>query len=474
VRRVVGLAVLAAMVTLAGCSGRTTGPNDVGRTSATLTATARCDAGETCRWYWELWRGGRSNVGRTAVSGPVKGPTGDVKLTKTLTDLNPGTTYHWDLCGSPDNGAHYACVGPSGKPNQGDFEEFTTAPQHTLAERWNGTGWSVQPTPTVAGEHFATLLGVSCPSTAACTAVGGQDGVHLRVVRWNGTSWALQAPPEPSSSFDSILQGVSCPTAAECLAVGAYTPFTDPNGSRTLAERWNGTAWTITTPAALPDDGSLGGVACSAAGACTAVGSQFVNSRWQTLAERWNGTSWTVQTTPNGAIGASFLSGVSCSSATSCVAVGYETTGATIDKRDSLALHWNGSSWTVQPTPHPAGAYTTLSGVSCTAANACTAVGYRDDGGTHTPIVERWNGTSWSLQSTPAVSGGGELWGVSCSSGTACTAVGSRGAPTASTLAMRWNGSSWALQSTPSTPGGASELFGVSCLSTTACTAVGF
>ena len=365
--------------------------------------------------------------------------------------------------------------GPSGKPNQGDSEQFATAPpQHTLAERWDGSAWSAQATPTVAGEHAATLDGVSCPSSTVCTAVGGYDVEHLRAVRWNGTSWALQAPVEPSSSFTRSSTASRARRQPESLAVGAYTPFSDPNGSRTLAERWNGTAWAIMTPAALPDDAGLGGVACSAAGACTAVGSQFTNSGWRTLAERWNGTSWTVQAMPNGAVGASFLSGVSCASATSCVAVGYETTGGTSDKRDSLALHWNGSSWTIQATPHPAGAYTTLSAVSCTAANACTAVGYRDDGGTHTPIVERWNGTSWSLQSTPSVSGPGELWGVSCSSATACTTVGWHGTPTASTLAMRWNGSTWSVQSTPSSPGGVSKLFGVSCPSAAACTAVGF
>jgi hypothetical protein len=473
-RWAVRLLVVATAV-LAGCSGHTTGTTNVGRTAATLTATARCDSGETCRWYWELWIGERSNVGRTAVSGPVNGPTGDLKITKTLTDLNPGTTYHWDLCGSPDNGAHYACVGPSGKLNERDSEQFTTAPQHTLAERWDGTAWSVQATPTVAGEHAAWLGDVSCPTTTACTAMGGYDVEHLRAVRWNGTSWALQAAVEASSSFRSVLVGISCPTATECLAGGYFVPISDPYGSRTLAERWNGSAWAITGAAALPDDAGLADVACSAAGACTAVGGQFNGQRGVTLGERWNGTSWTVQSTPNGATGGGGLSGVSCASATSCVAVGSEITGGASDKGDSLALHWNGSSWTVQATPHPAGVYTTLLGVSCTAANACMAVGYRNDGGTHTPLIERWNGTSWSLQSTPAVSGGGELQGISCSSATACTAVGWHGGSTRPlTLAERWNGSSWAVQPTPNPAGGASKLFGVSCPSATACTAVGY
>jgi hypothetical protein len=42
----------------------------------------------------------------------------------------------------------------------------------------------------------------------------------------------------------------------------------------------------------------------------------------------------------------------------------------------TLAEHWNGSRWAIQPTPNPTGqAPSVLSGVSCTAATACTAVG---------------------------------------------------------------------------------------------------
>ncbi|MEA2314573.1 MAG: hypothetical protein QOI03_1265, partial [Solirubrobacteraceae bacterium] len=43
-----------------------------------------------------------------------------------------------------------------------------------------------------------------------------------------------------------------------------------------------------------------------------------------------------------------------------------------------------------------------LSGVSCTTASACTAVGYYvNSAGTRLTLAERWNGTSWATQTTP-------------------------------------------------------------------------
>lgn len=44
----------------------------------------------------------------------------------------------------------------------------------TLAERWNGSGWSIQQTPSLGGEGY--LKGVSCASTSVCTAVGAVGG----------------------------------------------------------------------------------------------------------------------------------------------------------------------------------------------------------------------------------------------------------------------------------------------------------
>jgi hypothetical protein len=346
----------------------------------------------------------------------------------------------------------------------------------TLAEVWNGTSWTVQTTPNIGGYLYA----VSCSSAKVCTAVGalengnGFDTQATLAEVWNGTSWTVQTTPNPSGP-GSYLGGVSCSSATACTAVGG-----DIAGGAGLAEVWNGTSWTVQTTPSI--DSSLDGVSCGSANVCTAVGGFENRSGAQvTLAEVWNGTSWTVQTTPNpsGAVYGSDLDAVSCRSATACTAVGtYEYSS---DRSATLAEVWNGTSWTVQTTPNPEGAIdSSLDAVSCSSATTCTAVGsYENSSYAELTLAEAWNGTSWTVQTTPNPSGasyGSDLEGVSCSSTTACTAVGESQDSSGfySTLSEVWNGTSWTVLTTPNRKGAiANELDAVSCRSATACTAVG-
>ena len=103
-----------------------------------------------------------------------------------------------------------------------------------------------------------------------------------------------------------------------------------------------------------------------------------------TLAERWDGTSWSIQAMP-GLTGDSDLGGVSCTSATACVAAGRANGGST-----TLAEVWDGTSWSVQATPNP-GTSPTFSGVSCTLATTCTAVGNYTNTATNSPLAERYS-----------------------------------------------------------------------------------
>lgn len=37
---------------------------------------------------------------------------------------------------------------------------------------------------------------------------------------WNGIGWSLESTPNPVGALSSILQGVSCASSTECVAVG--------------------------------------------------------------------------------------------------------------------------------------------------------------------------------------------------------------------------------------------------------------
>ncbi len=188
---------------------------------------------------------------------------------------------------------------------------------------------------------------------------------------------------------------------------------------------------------------------------------------------------WTLQPAPN-PVGAahSQLLGVSCASKTSCVAVGYSA-GAS-GGFTALAEHRDGSTWSIEPTPHPSGASgTVLSSVSCTTRRDCTAVGYfTNRAGIAVTLAERWSGGHWSVQrpANPAGATYSYLVGVSCASRTSCVAVGSFADQTETQLALTemWNGANWSLEPIPNPAGAASSaLKGVNCATPTACTAVG-
>ena len=63
-----------------------------------------------------------------------------------------------------------------------------------------------------------------------------------------------------------------------------------------------------------------------------------------------------------------------------------------------------GAGWSVQTTPTPPGAdaLSILLSVSCSSAQACTAVGDHVAGLNRSAVAERWNGTRWAIQRTPA------------------------------------------------------------------------
>src|SRR5262249_49697669 len=168
------------------------------------------------------------------------------------------------------------------------------------------------PTPNLS--QGGGLNGVSCSSASACTAVGA-SGAGPLAERWDGARWSIQATPNPPQG-NGFLSGVSCTSTSACIAAGASNPFTP--SAKTLAERWNGTRWTIQgtpnpphgggepnrasctsasprPPTPPQGGGELNGVSCTPASACTAAG----NSNAGNLAERWNGHTWSIQPTPN-------------------------------------------------------------------------------------------------------------------------------------------------------------------------------
>jgi hypothetical protein len=305
----------------------------------------------------------------------------------------------------------------------GDYTNPTTGAIDTLVLRWNGTKWSTVASPNPGGTTSVSddslLTGVSAISATDAWAVGWYNNPttgaeETLVLHWNGTKWNKVASPNPggttSASDYSTLSGVSADSATDAWAVGHYFNPTTHFPGVTLVLHWNGTKWSkVASPnpgGTTSDYSFLYSVDADSATDAWAVG-EYSNPGFESLALHWNGTKWSIVSSPNpgGTTSSnddSTLSGVSANSATDAWSVGYyvdPTTAAT----ESLTLHWNGTKWSKVASPNPGGTTSSsdnnyLSGVSADSATDAWAVGYYNSPttGAEETLALHWNGTSWS------------------------------------------------------------------------------
>jgi hypothetical protein len=249
-----------------------------------------------------------------------------------------------------------------------------TSAQAPLAELWNGTSWSAQNLPLPSGLLDTTLIDVSCTTPSRCVAVGTGGSPIPVSESWNGTTWTPHTVTLPGNATGEFL-GVSCRSYRSCVAVGEIRTS---SGFGPMAALWNGRSWTVENvpaPSGPSTDTTLQAVSCHSTTDCIAVGGAGGPGAFQTLAEQWNGTAWTIMPMPKlgGAKAASVLASVSCPSATRCTAVGHTTIKG---KSSLLAESRNGTHWTVQASVEPLNAhYSDFSGVSCLAKQGCIAFG---------------------------------------------------------------------------------------------------
>lgn len=175
-----------------------------------------------------------------------------------------------------------------------------------------------------------------------------------------------------------------------------------------LIEHWNGSTWsTDRTPTPTVRGWSvwLSAVSCASRSACVAVGLSYTGySRPAPLAERWDGSAWSIESVSRHG-GAEALDGVSCTSSDDCLAVGYGHT--------AVAVYLDAGRWSAQDIQFgdPRGRSNALTSVSCTAGR-CAAVGWDDvglcggrgDDFYSVPVLGFWAEGLWSLRRDPNLS----------------------------------------------------------------------
>jgi hypothetical protein len=280
------------------------------------------------------------------------------------------------------------------------FAAAGQAPPPPVSYQWNGTAWSLVPTPTLGAS--SALSAVSASTATDAWAVGfsvlGRHDDGTLMEHWNGTAWSVNSSLVVTGFF-ADLYGVADLSPTNAWAVGV--------ANSGLLEHWNGTTW---SSVALPDPNFTPGpdesISASSASDIWVVGSTVNTSTGATSGEalHFNGTAWSVVPMPQGA------GAVTDISPTDAWAVG----GASIEQ-------WNGTSWSVVPSPTP-GADLGLTGIAARGPDDVYAVGDNlpsVNGGVVQGVILRWNGSTWSADSDPTDGTYSPLFGAAAVAGAA-------------------------------------------------------
>lgn len=285
---------------------------------------------------------------------------------------------------------------------------------------------------------YGPLNSIAAASPTDVWAVGEINGVAL-LEHYNGTRWRPSTiPPGLCSQFESdcALTGVGTDSAGDAITLGRGL-VGEPTGWQDvqLAYRWTGSGWSaMTTPSDLPP-GTLQHVVVFGPDDAWAAGGDYSGDVESVAMAYWNGTQWTTVTTPFSTTRSLTISAISGSSDDDLWVVGKTETGNTYQRKiTSVALHYDGASWTRVHVPDQSG----LLDVDSLSPTDAWAVA--SDGG-----VLSWNGSRWNLATTEPTA---EMVQALSPSDVWVGGEGSIG---------HFNGSSW---STTPTPKGVGTLLG--------------
>lgn len=294
-----------------------------------------------CRGGWTNANAPETGTGTTLNGVAVlSSSTSDVWAVGTLENGNRTLAEHWDgqswsVVPTPDpdplggnelfgvagaSADDVWAVGRGGPPN------------YVLVLHWDGTSWAEVPTPNPGPNGAGQLYDVTVISANDVWAVGIAFGFvegesYTLTEHWDGTAWSIV--PSPSFGSNSLLYRVSADAASDVWAVGpdlveqwdgsTWTIVTFPDlvgvlsdvaafgsddvwatgwdfvGTQPYFEHWDGSAWTDIPGPLIPDYAQIMGIGGPSSARLLAVGTQGQGL----LIERWDGTSWHVVSAPS-------------------------------------------------------------------------------------------------------------------------------------------------------------------------------
>lgn len=283
-------------------------------------------------------------------------------------------------------------------------------------------------------------------------------------------AWSVADAPNPAGTDHAILRDVVVLAPDDAWAAGEYTLSVQGSlQTRTLVQHWDGASWTIVpspSPSPCPSctHATFDAVAAAAPDDLWFAGGKRVQGPGGFLGThifvaRFDGAEWTVMDTPLTAGG----SGANVRDIEIIAPDDIWFFGDFIDPGSgttpALAMHWDGSGFTVVPTPYPSGGTPGwgLEAASALASDDIWAVGGGSDGDeVASGYIIHWDGANWTRVQGPTPGTFQRLYAVEAIAPDDVWAVGdsfTAGVGYAP-LFLHWNGSQWS--TVPSPDGGRS------------------
>jgi hypothetical protein len=316
-----------------------------------------------------------------------------------------------------------------------------TTGAHSLLEHWNGSTWAIVNAPAPSGGNSDVLNGIGATSSTDVWGVGTYFNIAANrnlnlILHYDGVSWKVIPSPNVANA-NNLVRKISADSPTDAWAIGYSTDLTSGN-TAPLMMHWNGVKWKIVTPYNLGEPYSvLIGVKAFDPSSVYTIGDFATDQAGSFLKPQgahYTG-AWTLDPMSAMGTGSSPVNAMAAFSAKNMWALGDFYDGTNFQ---TLAEHWNGSTWKIIASPDPGGPEgsgdnTVLFGAAAVTANNAWGVGLYFDGVLWQTYTMEWTGAKWVSVTSPDYGGAdayyNQLVGASAIPGTTDVwAVGDHGA----------------------------------------------
>jgi len=321
---------------------------------------------------------------------------------------------HWTRVPSPNQSSFFnrlvavKAVAPNDVWTVGEYDagRWMRPLRQTLIEHWDGSDWSIVPSPNV-GPGWNVLSGIAVVSSDDIWAVGNSatlGGLPQTLVQhWDGARWNVI--PSPTIQGGSSFEAVAAVSGNDIWAVGLRALGAPGPGQGTLIAHWDGSDWTVVPS---PNGGNirnrLAAIAVISDTDIWAVGwSRDIGGVPRTLILHWDGSEWIIVSSPN----LGFYSQLSAVTGVSSNDIWASGIGTDADAAPlGLFLHWDSAGWNVVPSPEEHPRWVFAAGLTPFRSMTSGRSGERSGTGMATPgkqwRANRYPGFSSGLLTTPA------------------------------------------------------------------------